>query len=89
MTLKASDIVPIGEAWVRLSELAEDLAGNSSESHLALVAARRLNHYQAPESEHARRVLADDAITGLRQALAGHFSSDEELDKALGVAFAP
>ena len=33
--------------------------------------------------------LAEDAITGLRQALAGQFVSDEELDQALGVASAP
>ena len=29
--------------------------------------------------------LADDAVTGLRQALSGQFVSDEELDEALGV----
>jgi hypothetical protein len=32
-----------------------------------------------------RLVLADDAVTGLRQALAGQYLSDEELDQALGV----
>lgn len=40
----------------------------------------------AIEAEHAKLVLADDAITGLRQALAGQFMPDEELDQALGVA---
>lgn len=43
---------------------------------------------QAFESEHASLVLAEDAITGLRQALAGQFVSDEQLDQALGVASA-
>jgi len=45
--------------------------------------------YHALEAEHASLVLAEDAITGLRQALAGQFVSDEELDQALGVASAP
>ena len=56
---------------------------------MALVDARRLDYYHALESEHANLVLADDAITGLRQALAGKFVSDEELNQALGVAPAP
>ena len=32
-----------------------------------------------------RLVLADDAITGLKEALSGAFVSDDELDEALGV----
>ena len=58
-------------------------------SYVALVDARRLDYYHALESEHANLVLANDAITGLRQALAGQFVSDEELNQALGVAPAP
>jgi len=34
-------------------------------------------------AELANVVLADDATTGLRQALAGQFASDEERDQAL------
>ncbi|MGJ7579904.1 hypothetical protein ACSFA3_06950 [Variovorax sp. RHLX14] len=34
--------------------------------------------------DQANVVLAEDAITGLRQALAGQFISDDELDNALG-----
>jgi hypothetical protein len=34
-------------------------------------------------------VLAEDAIIGLRQTLAGQFVSDEELDRALNVASVP
>ena len=73
------------------------MVGNGSEkgltkngaSYVALVDARRLDYYHALESEHASLVLASDAIAGLQQALAGHFVSDEELDRALGVAPAP
>ena len=97
MLFRASDIVPISEARARLTELAEDVVGNGSEkvltkngaSYVALVDARRLDYYHALESEHANLVLADDAINGLRQALAGQFVSDEELNQALGVAPAP
>ena len=97
MLFRACDIVPISEARARLTELAEDVVRNGSEkvltkngaSYVALVDARRLDYYHALESEHANLVLADDAINGLRQALAGQFVSDEELNRALGVAPAP
>ncbi|WP_407924095.1 type II toxin-antitoxin system Phd/YefM family antitoxin [Piscinibacter terrae] len=93
MVLRASDIVPISEARARLTELAEDVVGSGAEkvltkngaSYVALVDARRLDYYHALEAEHANLVLAQDAITGLQQALAGQFVSEEELDEALGV----
>ena len=93
MSLRTSDIVPISEARARLTELAEDVVGAGSEkvltkdgaSYVALIDARRLDYHHALESEHARLVLADDAITGLREALAGRFVGDDELDRALGV----
>lgn len=92
MPLKASDIVPISEARARLTELAEDVVGTGAEkvltkngaSYVALVDARRLDYYHALEAEHANLVLAEDAIAGLKQALAGEFIGDAELDKALG-----
>jgi PHD/YefM family antitoxin component YafN of YafNO toxin-antitoxin module len=97
MPLRASDIVPISEARARLTELAEDVVGSGSEkvltkngaSYVALVDARRLDYYHALEAEHANLVLAEDAVIGLREALAGQFVSDEELDQALGVASRP
>ncbi|MDM0109688.1 hypothetical protein QTH97_32545 [Variovorax sp. J22R24] len=57
-------------------------------SYVALFGARRLDYCRALESEHANLVLTEDAITGLRQALAGPFVSDEALDQALGVSSA-
>lgn len=97
MPLRASDIVPISEARARLTELAEDVVGTGSEkvltkngaSYVALVDARRLDYYHALELEHAYLVLAEDAVVALREALAGQFVSDEELDQALGVPSAP
>lgn len=93
MSLRASDIVPISEARARLTELAEDVVGSGAEkvltkngaSYVALVDARRLDYYHALEAEHANLVLAEDAITGLKEALTGQFVSDDELDEALGV----
>ena len=93
MTLRASDVVPISEARARLTELAEDVVGSGAEkvltkngaSYVALVDARRLDYYHALEAEHANLVLAEDAVTGLRQALCGEFVCDDDLDEALGV----
>jgi PHD/YefM family antitoxin component YafN of YafNO toxin-antitoxin module len=93
MALRASDVVPISEARARLTELAEDVVGSGAEkvltkngaSYVALVDARRLDYYHALEAEHANLVLADDAVTGLTQALSGQFVSDDELNAALGV----
>lgn len=92
MALRTSDVVPISEARARLTELAEDVVGTGAEkvltkngaSYVALIDARRLDHYHALEAEHANLVLADDATTGLKQALAGEFVSDDALDEALG-----
>lgn len=93
MALRTSDIVPISEARARLTELAEDVVGSGTEkvltkngaSYVALVDARRLDYYHALEAEHASLVLAEDAITGLKEALSGQFVSDQEFDEMLGV----
>jgi PHD/YefM family antitoxin component YafN of YafNO toxin-antitoxin module len=93
MALRASDVVPISEARARLTELAEDVVGSGAEkvltkngaSYVALIDARRLDYYHALEAEHASLVLAEDAVTGLKEALSGQFVSDDELDQALGV----
>ena len=92
MSLRTSDIVHISDARARLTELAEDVVGAGFEKvltknggrYVAPIDARQLNYHHALESEHARPVL-DDAITGLREALAGQFEADDELDRALGV----
>lgn len=88
---------PFRETRVRLTASVEDVAGSGLEkapakngaSAAALVDVRRPDHDHTLASEHASLVLAEDAMTGLRQAMAGHFVSDEELDRALGSASAP
>ena len=64
----------------------EKVLTKNGASYVALIDARRLDYYHALEAEHASLILAEDAITGLKQALAGQYVSDEELDAALGVA---
>ncbi|HEX7788924.1 MAG TPA: hypothetical protein VF467_00155 [Afipia sp.] len=97
MPSRDPDIFPIRETRVRLTASVEDVAGSGSEkasarngaSAAALVDVRRPDHDHTLASEHASLVLAEDAMTGLRQAMARHFVSDEELDRALGSASAP
>jgi PHD/YefM family antitoxin component YafN of YafNO toxin-antitoxin module len=97
MSFRTSDIVPISEARARLTEMAEDVVNHGSEkvltkngaSYVALIDARRLDEYHALVAEHANLVLAEDAIAGLRQALAGQFVSDEELNQALDAPSTP
>lgn len=92
MALRASDVVPISEARARLTELAEDVVGTGAEkvltkngaSYVAIVDARRLDYYHALEAEHAHLLLAEDAVVGLREAVAGQFVADDVLDAALG-----
>jgi len=94
MSLRTSDIVPLSEARARLTGLAEDVVGSGPEkvltkngaSDVALIDARRLDYCHALEAEHANVVLVEDAVAGLRQAVAGEFVSETELDQALGIA---
>ena len=91
MALRTSDIVPISEARARLTELAEDVVRNGAEkvltkngaSYVALVDARQLDRYHALEAEHAHLLMADTAIAGLEDALAGRLLTDAELQQAL------
>lgn len=91
MALRTSDIVPISEARARLTELAEDVVRNGAEkvltkngaSYVALVDARQLDRYHALEAEHAHLLMADAAIAGLEDALAGRLLTDAELQQAL------
>jgi prevent-host-death family protein len=91
MAFRTSDIVPISEARARLTELAEDVVSNGAEkvltkngaSYVALVDARQLDRYHALEAEHAHLVMANAAIAGLEDALAGRLLTDDELQQAL------
>jgi len=97
MAIRSSDIVPISEARARLTELAEDVVKHGAEkvltkngtSYVALVDARQLDRWHALEAEHAHLVMADAAIAGLEDALAGRLLTDAELQQALTTFPAP
>ena len=67
--MRASDVVPISEARVRLTELADDVVGGGMEkiltkngaSFVAIVDAPKLDYYHALEEDHAALVLLDEA----------------------------
>ena len=91
MTVLVRDIVPISEARARLTELAEEVVERGTEKlltknghgYVALVDARKLDHYHALEQEHAGLVLMQDALTGLQDVAEGRLLNEDELDQAL------
>ncbi len=90
MSFTAKDVVPISEARARLTELsdevvagAEKLLTKNGAAYVAIVDARKLDYYHALEEEHASLVLLTEAEAGLREVLAGHLISNDELQAAL------
>lgn len=91
MTVLVRDIVPISEARARLTELAEEVVERGTEKlltknghgYVALVDARKLDHYHALEAEHAGLVLMQDALVGLEDVAEGRVFNEDELDRAL------
>lgn len=90
MSFTAQDVVPISEARARLTELADDVVSGAEKlltkngtAYVALVDAKKLDYYHALEQEYASLVLLTEAETGLREVLAGHRVSNDELTKAL------
>lgn len=90
MSITTQDLVPIGEARARLTQLAEDVVAGAEKlltkngvAYVALVDAKKLDYYHALEEEHASLVLLTEAEAGLREVLAGHRVSNADLLKAL------
>jgi prevent-host-death family protein len=78
MAISAKDMVPLSQAEAHLSELAEEVrAGHekiltrNGEGYIALVDARRLDHYHRLEREHVYLTLLDEAHRGLDDVEAG------------------
>ncbi len=77
MAVAAKDIVPLNRVRARLTELAEDVRGGeekiitkNGESYIALIDARRLDHYHRLEREHIHLVLIEEAEQGLADVAA-------------------
>lgn len=78
MSFSTDDIVPINQVRASFTKLAEEVrAGKekiitrNGESYVALVDARRLDHYHKLEREHIHLGLLDEALKGLSDVQAG------------------
>lgn len=91
MAIKSDDLVPIGRARARLTELAEDarrghekIITRNGESYVALIDARRLDHYHRLEREMIHLHLIDEAEKGLEDVAAGRVTGVAELKRRYG-----
>jgi len=78
MGVRTDDIVPLNQVRARLTELAEEarigrekIITRNGESYVALIDARRLDHYHRLEREHVHLALLDEAEKGLADIAAG------------------
>ncbi|MFP5462574.1 MAG: type II toxin-antitoxin system Phd/YefM family antitoxin [Gammaproteobacteria bacterium] len=78
MPFSVNDVIPLSHARARLSELADEaragaekIITKNGESYVALVDARRLDHYHRLERERIHLLLIDDAQKGLEDVAAG------------------
>ena len=78
MAIKSDDIVPINQVRARFTELAEEVRAGAEkivtrngESYVALVDARRLDHYHRLEREHIHLALLEEAVRGLEDVRDG------------------
>ena len=78
MSISASDVVPFTQARANLSELAdqvkagaEKIITKNGESYVALIDAKRLDHYHRLERERIHLLLIDEAGKGLADVAAG------------------
>lgn len=85
MPIHSGDIVPLTQVRARLTELAEEVRGGrekiitrNGESYVALIDARRLDHYHRLEREHIHLALLEEAERGLDDLEAGRFIGIEE-----------
>jgi prevent-host-death family protein len=78
MAIRSDDIVPLNQVRARLTELAEEvrvgkekIITRNGESYVALIDARRLDHYHRLEREHIHLTLLEEAEKGLADVRAG------------------
>lgn len=91
MPIHADDIVPLNQVRARLTELAEEVREGrekvitrNGEAYVALIDARRLDHYHRLEREHIHLALLDDAERGLADVTAGRTITVAELRAKYG-----
>ena len=86
MAIKSEDIVPLNQVRARLTELAEEVRSGAEKiitrngvSYVALVDARRLDHYHRLEREHIHLALLEEAARGLADVRDGRVQSAKEM----------
>lgn len=82
MGIKSEDIVPLDQVRASFAELAEEVRAGAEkivtrngESYVALVDARRLDHYHRLEREHIHLTLLEEAVRGLEDVRDGRVAS--------------
>ncbi len=78
MAITSSDIISLSQARANLSELAdqvkagaEKIINKNGESYVAIIDAKRLDHYHQLERERIHLMLIEDASQGLADVAAG------------------
>ena len=86
MVFDSDDIVPINQVRADFTDLAEQVRSGkekiitrNGESYVALVDARRLDHYHRLEREHIHLSLIDEAARGIADVDAGRTMSVAEV----------
>jgi prevent-host-death family protein len=86
MSFDSDDIVPINQVRANFTNLAEQVRSGkekiitrNGESYVALVDARRLDHYHRLEREHIHLTLIDEAARGIADVDAARTMSVAEV----------
>lgn len=86
MGFTSDDIVPMNQVRANFTDLAEQVRSGKEKiitrngvSYVALVDARRLDHYHRLEREHIHLTLIDDATRGIADIDAGRTMSVAEV----------
>lgn len=85
MSISSKDIVPLNQVRAKFTELAEEvreggekIITRNGESYVALIDARRLDHYHQLEREHIHLTLLEEASRGWDDVEAGRLLSVAE-----------
>jgi prevent-host-death family protein len=92
MAITTDDIVPLSRARARLTELCEEVRSRgkekiitrNGESCVALIDARRLDHYHRIEREHIHLGLLEEALRGTDDLNAGRTLSLRKMKAKYG-----
>ncbi len=86
MAFKSDDIVPLNQVRARFTELAEEVRAGAEkiitrngESYVALVDARRLDHYHRLEREHIHMALLQEALSGIQDVRDGRVATAKQV----------